>query len=87
MEATAARAAVREAVVGEVENFDAEAAMGVFEAKCSQCHSPSLVERSKLDTPDDAVALVTRMVRNGLTAEEEELGQIMAYLSATYASE
>ena len=66
--------------------FDAAAAKMLFEAKCSQCHSPNLVERSKLDTPDDAVALVTRMVRNGLTADEAELGQIMAYLSETYAS-
>ena len=86
-ETTASQTAVRQSASAVPTEFDAAAAKTLFEAKCSQCHSPSLVERSKLDTPDDAVALVTRMVRNGLTAQEEELGQIMAYLSATYASE
>ena len=52
--------------------------------KCSQCHSPDLVRGAVLTTPDDVETLVTRMVSNGLTAEADELGQIMAYLSAEY---
>lgn len=64
--------------------FDLEAAKGIFEMKCSQCHSPNLVKGAILTTPDDVSSLVTRMVSNGLTAEADELGQIMAYLSAEY---
>lgn len=65
--------------------YVAERAEQLFEAKCSQCHSPILVEGAALNSRADAVALVSRMVGNGLTAEDAELGQIMAYLTDRFA--
>ena len=79
-----ARTAARQPDIGQPESYDTEQAMAVFEAKCSQCHSPQLVLGTTLTSRDDAVALVKRMVGNGLTAAEEELSQIMAYLTETY---
>lgn len=81
-----AQRATRQPGIGSPETYNAAMAKALFEGKCAQCHSPSLVERSTLTSRDDAVALVTRMVRNGLTAEADELSQIMAYLAETYVS-
>lgn len=83
--ASESRQAVRESSANLPDAFDAEAAMAFFEGKCSQCHSSTLVERSNLQSRDDVVSLVTRMVSHGLRAEEEELGQIMAYLTDRFA--
>ena len=67
-------------------SVDLEAARAVFETKCSQCHSPVLVQAKPPADEASAVALVSRMVRNGLRASDEELRQIIAYLSATYGT-
>lgn len=85
MEATASRNAARQSGVDLPDSYDVAAAEGLFETKCSQCHSLGLVEDSKLASEEDAVGLVTRMVSNGLTADDAELGQIMAYLTDRYA--
>lgn len=85
IEASASRNAARESDVDAVENYDAVAAEALFQSKCSQCHAPSLVENSTLNTSDDVRGLVTRMVANGLNAGDAELSQIMAYLNQTYA--
>ncbi len=66
-------------------DYDPDAARQVFEAKCAQCHAPTLVEQSTFNSADDIRVLVTRMVGNGLTADDGELGQIIAYLADTYA--
>ncbi|MFG5383406.1 hypothetical protein [Yoonia sp. R2-816] len=66
-------------------DYDPDAARQVFEAKCAQCHAPTLVEQSTFNSADDIRVLVTRMVGNGLTADDGELGQIIAYLAETYA--
>jgi len=81
MATTATENAVARADIAVPLNFDVSAAQDLFEIKCSQCHSPILVEGAGIANRDDAVALVTRMVGNGLTAKDEELGQIMAYLT------
>ncbi|MDG2340443.1 MAG: hypothetical protein P8L32_04510, partial [Paracoccaceae bacterium] len=65
--------------------LDVEAAEKLFLKKCSQCHSPLLVEHVGLKSQDDAVALVTRMVANGLAANDVEMGQIMAYLAHRFS--
>jgi len=83
-DAQQARTAVRQSDIGTPEAYDTAAAMEVFEAKCSQCHSPGLVQGAVLNTPEDAKSLVSRMVGNGLTADEGELSQIVAYLAETY---
>ncbi len=84
METTASQDAVSRPDIAVPQNYDAAAAKAVFELKCSQCHSPVLVEGATINTFDDAVVLVTRMVGNGLTAEDAELSQIMAYLTERF---
>ncbi|MEL7107266.1 MAG: hypothetical protein AAGM21_15185 [Pseudomonadota bacterium] len=88
LESDASAVAVEEAAldveVTAPDTVDLAAAQGVFEQKCSQCHSPQLVRGTVFTTTEDVSSLVTRMVSNGLTAEADELGQIIAYLSAEY---
>ncbi len=84
IEASASQQAVRQSGATELQDYDPIAAKNLFEAKCSQCHSPTLVERSTFASRDDVVALVTRMVSNGLTADDAELSQIMAYLTDSF---
>ncbi len=64
--------------------FNISSAQVVFEGKCAQCHPLSLVEAKPPSNRDAAVSLVKRMVRNGLTANDDELSQIMFYLDAVY---
>lgn len=85
LEASASRDAVRQSGNEEIADYDPALAKGLFETKCAQCHSPNLVEQSTLNSRDDVRVLVTRMVGNGLTADDAELGQIMAYLVAEFA--
>lgn len=85
MVTTASQDAVNSTDIAEPQSYDRAAAEAVFEAKCSQCHSPVLVEGAGIANRDDAVALVGRMVGNGLTAEDTELGQIMVYLTERFA--
>ncbi len=68
-------------------DFDVDAARELFQTRCSQCHSPVLVEAKPPASGDDALQLVTRMVRNGLQATDTELATIVRYLTATYAKE
>jgi len=65
--------------------FDLQQARLLFESTCSKCHSPSFVEAAPPASADEARQLVARMVEEGLTAGEEELSQIVRYLTATYA--
>ena len=85
LQSSASQAAVSKAGISAPDNYNAANAKGLFELKCAQCHAPTLVEDTTLDTRDDAVMLVTRMVRNGLTASDDELSQIMAYLTKRFA--
>ncbi|MHC4404690.1 MAG: rubredoxin [Planctomycetota bacterium] len=64
--------------------FDPDRAKRLFETKCSDCHKPSLVQTAPLATSDDARSLVGQMVEQGLTATEDELSQIIQYLTRTY---
>jgi mono/diheme cytochrome c family protein len=58
---------------------DMDIAKQTFASKCVQCHALP----SPADIPaEEAKSLVTRMVTNGLVATQEELTQIVAYLSA-----
>lgn len=82
--ASANRNAVRQSGITEPINYDASAAKTLFETKCSQCHSPGLVKETTFTSRADTVSLVTRMVANGLVANDTELSQIVAYLSNNY---
>jgi rubredoxin/mono/diheme cytochrome c family protein len=65
--------------------YDPAAAKQLFEAKCSQCHKPVLVQYAPPASADDANELVARMVSEGLTATEDEIAQIVRYLIETHA--
>ncbi|MFS4581113.1 hypothetical protein [Phaeobacter sp. C3_T13_0] len=84
-EATESREAIRLSDLARPVDYSTDAAETLFETKCSQCHSPLLVENAGLQSHDDAVTLVTRMIGNGLTADQAELSQILAYLSDRFA--
>ncbi len=64
--------------------FDPVIAKALFEQKCSQCHNFDQVTASPPGTKLEVIALVQRMVGNGLTASESELNTIIQYLSKTY---
>ena len=66
-------------------SFDLAAAQKSFENRCSQCHSPLVVQAAPPRTEEAANQLVARMVRNGLRASDDELAQIVRYLTITYA--
>lgn len=63
-------------------DFDVAAAQGVFESKCSMCHSQELALQKTFGSEEEVVQLVTRMVANGLRASEGELEQIVRYLNS-----
>ncbi len=69
----------------EGKTFDLDASRRTFEATCTQCHKLSNVEKSPPSSPQDVRDLVARMVDNGLEAPEEDLQQIVFYLTRTYA--
>lgn len=79
--------AMQEQGMAMTSNFDLDTARELFQTRCSQCHSPVLVEAKPPASGDDALQLVTRMVRNGLQATDMELATIVRYLSVTYAKE
>jgi len=66
------------------ESFDLTAAKQIFEETCSQCHGSKNVEKSPPATREEAMILVSRMVENGLEASENELAQVVFYLTKTY---
>ncbi len=83
----ASKQAVNQAKTAVLVNYDDDKAKGLFEVKCAQCHETTLVEDASLANRDNVVMLVTRMVANGLTASDEELSQIMAYVTRHFAKD
>ncbi len=69
------------------DDFNVDAARELFQTRCSQCHSPVLVEAKPPGSADEALQLVTRMVRNGLQGTDEELATIVRYLTLAYAKD
>ena len=65
--------------------YDPAAAKQLFEAKCSQCHQDGMVANAPPGSEEEARNLVVRMVEEGLEATEEELTQIVRYLTESYA--
>jgi rubredoxin/mono/diheme cytochrome c family protein len=66
-------------------DYDSASASQLFESKCSQCHETALVSESPPRSEDKARELVVRMVDEGMEATQEELTQIVRYLTETYA--
>ncbi len=75
--------------LSEIEDADYEhaAAQKLFAQKCSQCHDHTQVEQAPPATKSEVIALVQRMVGNGLNASQVELGTIIRYLTATYTKQ
>lgn len=65
--------------------LDPTRAKQLFERKCSECHRLEVLDTASITSQNDAQDLVARMVEEGLTATEEELGQIVQYLTTAYA--
>ncbi len=84
---SAAQAAIVPVTLDDGRMFDIATAKETFEATCTQCHGLKNVERSPPGSPEEAATLVARMVENGLEAEQEELLQVVFYLTRTYAKQ
>ncbi len=88
-EAAKAKQAIAEvakpAVDVALKEFDLDIAKQTFEATCTQCHGLKNVERKPPGSLKEARELVTRMVDNGLEADQAELEQVVFYLTRTYA--
>lgn len=69
----------------ETSAYDPDSAKQLFEEKCSQCHETTLVSLSPPGSEDEARELVASMVEEGLEATQEELTQIVQYLTETHA--
>ncbi len=67
--------------------FDTAAAEEAFQQTCSQCHAYQLVDARPPANASDAAMLVSRMVRNGLAADDEVLETIIRYLTQKYAAD
>ena len=65
-------------------HYDPDRAKILFEQKCSQCHDSAQITQKPPVTNSEVLALVQRMVGNGLTASESELNTIIRYLAETY---
>jgi rubredoxin/mono/diheme cytochrome c family protein len=78
-------AAAIPAAEAEPAAYDPVAAKELFENKCSQCHDATLVQAAPPGNEDEARQLVARMVEEGLEVEQEELAQVVRYLTETYA--
>jgi len=74
-------------IAANLKGYTTSKAQSLFENKCGQCHSFTLVENNPPSTSDGVVQLVSRMVSNGLTADESELAWIMTYLKDKYAKD
>jgi rubredoxin/mono/diheme cytochrome c family protein len=83
----AQKAATTVAAAGPAESspYDPAAAKRLFETKCSQCHPTSLIGDAPPNSNSAARQLVTRMVGEGLEATDQELSQIVRYLTEVYA--
>lgn len=70
----------------ETAAYNPAAAKQLFESKCSQCHESTLVSESPPGSEEKARQLVASMVEEGLEATQDELAQIVRYLTETHAN-
>jgi mono/diheme cytochrome c family protein len=64
--------------------YDPVAAQQLVETKCSQCHATDILELAPPANEQEAHALVTRMIDEGLEVTEEEINQIVRCLVEKY---
>ena len=82
-----ARSAILPVTLEAGRTFDIAQAKETFEATCTQCHGLKNLERAPPGSAEEAAALVSRMVENGLEAPEGDLQQVVFYLTRTYAKQ
>jgi mono/diheme cytochrome c family protein len=70
----------------EAAAYDPAAAKQLFNSKCSECHDSALVSDSPPASEDQARELVASMVEEGMEATQDELAQIVRYLTETHAN-
>ena len=68
------------------EEYDEQRARGLYESRCSLCHSLENVENAPPGSEEETRAVVARMVGYGLSGTEEELSLIIRYVTETYAN-
>lgn len=75
--------------LSEIDDYEYEpaAAKKLFEQTCSQCHNHTQVEQAPPESKMAAIALVQRMVGNGLAASDKDLSTIIHYLTMTYVEQ
>ncbi len=64
--------------------FNFKEAKALFKEECSACHSTSDVDDAPPTTRKEVNQMMSRMVRNGLELEKEQLRQIRIYIIRTY---
>ena len=64
--------------------FDFKEAKALFNEECSGCHDTSDVDDEPPTTRKEVNQMMSRMVRNGLDLEKEELAKIRIYIIRTY---
>lgn len=64
--------------------FNFKEAKALFNEKCSECHDTSDVDDEPPTTRKEVNQMMSRMVRNGLELEKEELAKIRTYIIRTY---
>ncbi len=69
---------------GMDDEYDTTRARGLFEQTCSLCHAYTQVDNAPPANEEEAIALVQRMVGNGLSASDTDLNTVIRYLTETY---
>lgn len=91
MQADEAKAAAQTAALvmatEETDTYDAAAAKGLFEDKCSQCHPLTDVEDYPPRSEEETTEVITRMIEHGLYLEEAEIEQIARYINENYLAQ
>jgi len=64
--------------------YDRARAKRLFESVCAQCHDTGEVDNAPPESAAQAKELVVQMVENGLSEPQENLQQIIYYLTETY---
>lgn len=75
-----AKEKLKVAPANPINHYDASVAKRVFQAKCSQCHSYTQIDRKPPANMKELVMLISRMIDNGLTLSDAELDMILRYL-------
>ena len=66
--------------------FDEATTKTLFDAKCSECHETSDVDKHPPKSAAESRSLIVRMVENGLKCDEKEIAALDWYLNKHYVT-